>query len=96
MANIKSAMKRAELSRKRAVKNAAARSTMKTAIKKFNESLKSNSTENIQENFKKAISLIDRGAQKGLIHRNTAARKKSKLAKKFNSQLQKLTVADNA
>jgi len=86
--NIKSAKKRVEISRKRAAKNAAARSTIKTTIKKFNAAIAADSTpEQIQSGFTKAVSLLDRAAQKGLIHRNAVARKKSKLAKKLNASL---------
>lgn len=84
MPNIKSAMKRAEISRKRAAKNAAARSTLKTAVKRFRESMNSGSEEAVKATFKRAVSLLDRAAQKGLIHKNAAARKKSQLAKKLN------------
>lgn len=88
MPNIKSAKKRVEISRKRAAKNAAARSTIKTTIKKFNAAIAADSApEQIQSGFTKAISLLDRAAQKGLIHRNAVARKKSKLAKKLNATL---------
>ena len=84
MPNIKSAMKKAEISRKRAAKNAAARSTLKTAVKRFRESMNSGSEEAVKATFKRAVSLLDRAAQKGLIHKNAAARKKSQLAKKLN------------
>ncbi|NPV90217.1 MAG: 30S ribosomal protein S20 [Firmicutes bacterium] len=83
MPNIKSAMKRAEISRKRAVKNAAERSTLKTAVKRFKESQAAGSEETVKATFTHAVSLLDRAAQKGLIHKNAAARKKSQLAKKL-------------
>jgi len=82
--NIKSAMKRAEISRKRAAKNAAARSTLKTAVKRFRESMNSGSEEAVKATFKRAVSLLDLSAQIGLNHKNAAARKKSQLAKKLN------------
>jgi small subunit ribosomal protein S20 len=85
--NIKSAIKRVEISQRRAASNASARSTIKTAIKKFDESLTTNSLEKIQTSFTKAVSLLDRAAQTGLIHRNAVARKKSKLTKKMNINL---------
>jgi len=82
--NIKSAIKRVEISQRKAAKNASARSAIKTAIKKFDESMVADSSEKIQTTFTKAISLLDRAAQNGLIHRNAVARKKSKLNKKMN------------
>ena len=84
MPNIKSAIKRVEISRKRAAKNASARSAIKTAIKKFDDAMTSDSTDKIQTTFTKAVSLLDRAAQDGLIHRNAVARRKSKLAKTLN------------
>ncbi len=84
MPNIKSAIKRVEVSRKRAAKNASARSVIKAAIKKFDDAITSDSTDKIQPTFTKAVSLLDRAAQDGLIHRNAVARRKSKLAKKLN------------
>ena len=84
MPNIKSAIKRVEVSRKRAAKNASNRSAIKTAIKKFDDAMTSDSTDKIKTTFTKAISLLDRAAQDGLIHRNAVARRKSKLTKKLN------------
>lgn len=84
MPNIKSAIKRVEIARKRTAKNASARSAIKTAIKKFDAAATSDSAENIQTTYTKAISLLDRAAQNGLIHRNAVARRKSKLTKKLN------------
>ena len=84
MPNIKSALKRVELTHKRTAQNVAARSTIKTAIKRFDQALVDEAAENIQTSFKRAISLLDRAARKGLIHKNAVARKKSKLTHKYN------------
>jgi len=80
-------MKRAELSRQRAEKNSANRSALKTAVRRFREATAEGSEEKVKATFTRAVSLLDRAAAKGLMHRNTVARKKSKLAKKIN-QLQ--------
>lgn len=84
MANIKSSIKRIEIARKRTRINAARKSMMKTAIKRFEQSLASGDPERIQATYRHAIKIIDRMASKGLIHKNNAARKKSKLSRKLN------------
>lgn len=84
MANIKSALKRAEIARIRTVRNAAYKSMMKTAIRRFETSLKEAKSEAAKETLLKAISIIDKLASKGIIHKNTAARKKSRLMRKYN------------
>ena len=75
MPNIKSAEKNMRKSRAAAVRNRAQRSALRTALKKATDSEATN------ESRLDAISLLDRAARKGLIHRNTAARYKSRLAK---------------
>ncbi|NLL19454.1 MAG: 30S ribosomal protein S20 [Clostridia bacterium] len=83
MANIKSALKRIEITKKRAKMNASRKSAMKTAIKRFEQSLVSGEPEQMQASFKQAVKSIDSMASKGLIHKNTAARKKSSLQRKL-------------
>ena len=76
MANIKSAIKRAELNVKQNEKNSAQKSALRTVIKAF----KANQNE---ESFRAASSSIDKAASKGLIHKNKASRDKSRLAAKL-------------
>lgn len=83
MPNIKSAIKRAQLSRLQNAKNIAARSALKTAIRRFEEAVKNNA-ENTAETLQKASRALDKAAAKGLIHKNKAARKKSRMAKKYS------------
>jgi small subunit ribosomal protein S20 len=73
--NIQSAKKDLRKSRAAAVRNRAQRSALRTAVKKAKVEA---STTDVQLT---AVSLLDRAARKGLIHRNTAARQKSKIAK---------------
>ncbi|WP_206812079.1 30S ribosomal protein S20 [Paradesulfitobacterium ferrireducens] len=82
MPNIKSAIKRVELAKVRTIKNAAAKSTLKTAIRRFEESLTSDQ-EAATLALRKASRALDKASAKGLIHKNKAARKKSRLTKKF-------------
>lgn len=75
MPNIKSAKKDLRKARAAAVRNRAQRSTLRTAVKKA-KTVAAGAAE-----VTTAISLLDRAARKGLIHRNAAARQKSKLAR---------------
>ncbi len=84
MANIKSAMKRTQVIRIRAKRNAAYRSMMKTAIRRFEGALKAGDKEKAKGELVKAIKTIDKIETKGVIHKNTASRKKSRLTKALN------------
>lgn len=79
MANIKSAKKRILVSQKRADRNKAIRSKVKTAIKKVNTAIEANDKAAASEALVNAVSAIDKATQKGVYHKNTAARKVSRL-----------------
>jgi small subunit ribosomal protein S20 len=79
MANTKSAKKRAAKSAAQRVKNRAVRSKMRTAVKKFRAAVAAGE-ENTQALFASTVKVVDSTAQKGVIHKNTAARTKSRLA----------------
>ena len=76
MPNIASAKKNMRKSRAAAVRNRAQRSALRTAVKKAKGASVTG------DQMTEAVSLLDRAARKGLIHRNAAARQKSKLARK--------------
>ncbi|AND79387.1 30S ribosomal protein S20 [Streptococcus pantholopis] len=76
MANIKSAIKRAELNVKQNKRNTAQKSAMRTAIKAF----EANPTEEL---YRAASSSIDKAKSKGLIHKNKASRDKARLARRL-------------
>lgn len=80
MANIKSAMKRAQLAVKRNERNKMVKSSLRTALRKSREAA---GTENAAAQLSTAFAALDKAASKGVIHKNTAARKKSRLAKAF-------------
>ncbi|MBP2017389.1 small subunit ribosomal protein S20 [Symbiobacterium terraclitae] len=80
MANTKSAKKRALIAAKRTLRNKMVKSSLRTAIRKYREAV---GTENAQALLNQAFSALDRAATKGVIHKNTAARKKARLAKKL-------------
>ncbi len=82
MPNIKSAKKRVKVIAVKTARNKASRSALKTEIKKANDAIATG--DNAQEAVRLATKKIDQAAAKGLLHKNTAARKKSALAKKAN------------
>ena len=84
MPNIKSASKRVLLSQKAAAKNKAAKSLLKTNIKKFDAAVSAGERESAENAYKVAVKTVDRAATKGLIHKNKAARRKSTLTLKLN------------
>ena len=79
MANTKSARKRAEKSIRQREKNRAARSRMRTAVKKARQAVEGGAADAATA-VAQAVRVIDQTAQKGVIHRNTAARSKSRLS----------------
>lgn len=79
MANIKSAEKRARQTIKRKAHNAASRSRLRTAIKSVAVAVESGSKEEAIAKLKAAVPVIDTMVNKGIIHRNKAARHKSQL-----------------
>ena len=85
MPNIKSSAKRDALSKERNAKNRAARTQMRTNLKKFDAAVTEGDRETAVSAYKVAVKTIDHAATKNLIHKNCAANKKSKLTKKLNS-----------
>lgn len=88
MPNIKSAQKRAELAKKRTARNASIKSATRTAVKKFETAFEHKDPAASAASFRKAVIALDKAVSKGVLHKNTAARKKSRLARKFNSLAQ--------
>lgn len=81
MANIKSAIKRVQVNAKANAANTQAKSAMRTTIKKAELAI-ATGADNAQELVVAASKALDKAASKGLIHKNAASRKKSRLAKK--------------
>ena len=79
MANTKSAMKRIRQNERRRVRNRAVRSQVRSALKDARAAQGAEQKTSIAE----AIRSLDRAVTKGVIHRNTAARKKSALARRL-------------
>lgn len=87
MANSPQARKRARQAEKRRAHNASLRSLVRTSIKRVNAAISSGDAAAAREAYDKAVPVIDRMADKGIIHKNKAARHKSRL----NSQVRALT-----
>ena len=79
MANIKSAKKRILVSKKKAERNKSVKSSVKTAIKKVEAAVEAKDKAAAETALKEAIGKISSAANKGIYHKNTAARKVSRL-----------------
>ena len=80
-----SAKKRVRQNAKRRTINRARKSQVKTQVKRFEEALSSGDTEAASEQYRLVVSKLDKTAATSTMHKKTAARKKSRLAKKLNS-----------
>lgn len=87
MANHKQAKKRILINARKRLRNQAIRSAVKTAFKKARAAIEKEDTEAAQRLVYGAIRAIDKAACKGVVHKNTAARKKSRLMKHYNKTL---------
>jgi small subunit ribosomal protein S20 len=83
----RSAMKRARQAKKRELRNRAVKSTIKTLVKKVEAAISANNKEETEKALKRAIKYIMKAASKGVIHKNTASRKISRLTRKANTVL---------
>lgn len=88
MANLASAKKRVKQQERNRVRNRARKSTVKTRTRKFLDALHgpgAASLDTAENLFRQLTKTLDQVAAKGTLHRNTAARKKSRLARKLNA-----------
>lgn len=85
MPNIKSAIKRTKIIEKKTMQNNMVKSGYKTAVKKFEDAIEAGDINSAETLFVEATKKIDQACTKGVIVKNTAARKKSRLAKKLNA-----------
>ena len=85
MPNHKSAEKRVRQNEKRRLINRGNRTKVRTYIKKVRAALESGNTDEIQQVLPVAISVIDKSVQKGVLHKNAAARYKSRLTVRANN-----------
>ncbi len=87
MPNIKSAKKRVKVIEKKTLRNNMIKSAYKTAVKKFEQAIETGNIEEAKTLFSEATKKIDQACTKGVIVKNTAARKKSSLSKKLNAAI---------
>jgi small subunit ribosomal protein S20 len=82
-----SAQKAARVAQRKAERNKSVRSSVKTAITKARKLILQNDLDAAQQAVKEAMQALDKAAQKGVIHPNNAARRKSRLMKRLNEAL---------
>jgi small subunit ribosomal protein S20 len=90
MANIKSSKKRVLIAQRNAQKNVAFKSSIKTAVKKAIELATSEDKKALNTAVSKVYQLCDKAVVKGILHKNTAARKKSRLTIALNKLAEKV------
>jgi small subunit ribosomal protein S20 len=87
LAHHKSAIKRIRQSEKRRIRNRHIRSTLRSSLKKIGQSIEEQNVGEIKARLDKTISIVDRTARKGIIHKNKAARQVSRMKRKANALL---------
>ncbi len=85
MANIKSSIKRVKINEQKRTQNQSVKSEMRSYIKRVEELVNEKNVDEAKATLKVAISKIDKAAQKGILHKNNADRKKASLTKKVNA-----------
>ncbi|CAM4001037.1 30S ribosomal protein S20 [Cohnella lubricantis] len=85
MPNIKSAIKRVKTNDARRLRNASQKSALRTAVKQADQAVIGTDVNAAKEALQLAQKKLDKAVTKGLIHKNAASRKKSRLAKKLNA-----------
>ncbi len=88
MANHKSAIKRIRSSERKRQRNRAYRSMTRTQVKQAIQAIDSQNQETAIATTRKAMSQLDKAADKGIIHKRNAARRKSRLMRKLNALLE--------
>ena len=84
MPNIKSAKKSVLVTSTKNLQNKMAKSALRTDLKKFDLAAETGDKAEAQDLYKKAVVALDKAASEGLIHKNNAANKKSKLTRRLN------------
>ena len=87
MANLASAKKRNKQNERNRRRNRARKSVIKTETRKVLDAIHAGDSETAQERFSHVTKKLDQASAKSTMHRNTAARRKSRLAKKLNAAL---------
>ena len=85
MPNIKSAKKRVKVTAAKTMQNKMLKTALKTSIKKYEAAIVAGDKEAAAETYKATVKKIDKAVAQGLLHKNTAARKKSQFTRKLNT-----------
>ncbi len=85
MPNIKSAKKRVKVINAKTLQNKMIKSRLRTTVKKYLAAVESGNKEEAMAAYKVAVKRVDQAASRGLIHKNTAAHRKSRFTKLFNA-----------
>ena len=85
MANIKSQIKRNRQNEKRRMRNKAVKSSLKTAVRKFNQAAQTGDVDTATALLREASRKLDKAASKGVIHKNQAANRKSAIARRLGA-----------
>jgi len=86
--NLKSAIKRVRSSEKKRLRNRKFRTEARTCVKKARAQIEAGELEEAQKSVAEAVRALDKAAEKGIIHRNNAARRKSRLMSQYNQAQQ--------
>ena len=82
--NIKSAKKRVLVNQAKAARNKAAKSALKTQLKRFDAAINEGNRVEADKEYKATVKAVDQAAARGLLHKNTAANRKSKMTLRLN------------
>jgi len=82
--NIKSAKKRVKVTATKTLQNKMVKTSLKTSIKKYEAALADGNKELAAATYKEAVAMIDKSVSKGIMHKNTAARRKSRYTRLLN------------
>lgn len=85
MPNIKSAIKRVKVNTKKNAENRSVKSQINTAVRKLEDAIAKNDKELATKLYSEVVSTLDKAVSKNVIHKNTASRRASRLAKLVNS-----------
>lgn len=85
MANHYSALKRARQTERKTVINRSNKTRLRSAIRRFREALAAGNKDNVNQLFRETVSALDKSVQKGVIHKNTASRYKSRLSARLEA-----------
>jgi small subunit ribosomal protein S20 len=84
MPNTRQAEKRMRITARRTARNRHVKSTVKTAVRRFSDTLAQGDLEAAGDKLRSAVRTVDKAVSKGVVHKNAAARRKSRLTKSLN------------